>query len=452
MDRDFVLDSQQYARYYSAGSSIDGSNYLRIFISWLQLNKNNWSIDKSLYRLAACIAFFDSQYSTKDVFVKECEEQFTRFDSHLIVAQIQTRYLPEYPNFAVNGHTYIYLKEVSAMLSKTFVTRIYQCKEKEQTVVFVENIDRMPIKYVMTSIAHLCPWFVPYITEELKQGLLAFFQGDDAPLHKILDTIPKSFDDALEQEKIATTMQQVANVSKDLALKDARQKYQDAINNIKYAYDILEKYESQRMRAETQITMLENSPSESSTDLVRFFTNHKNTIRLHQFVDDTLYYYVNTTLDFYDEGNFQRIVDNNSSWFYHSLTAEQRKLFKKIFLEHKGKFLVSGGWKLCSQRRVMPYQGFYDKSWKGKDYQPHPHIVHYGCTGANEKFFTQFAEQGDWEMGVEQSIGCIKNLNFGDSTVCARLAKEIRWDAHCILKPDGTLATPKEIITEEANA
>ena len=79
----------------------------------------------------------------------------------------------------------------------------------------------------------------------------------------------------------------------------------------------------------------------------------------------------------------------------------------------------------------------------------HPHIYFYGCGGGNDQYYSKYADSGDWELAIEQAIGAVKNLNFGDSTV---VAKMIDWLEHhnsipCIRMSDtGELVSLKHFI------
>jgi len=58
-------------------------------------------------------------------------------------------------------------------------------------------------------------------------------------------------------------------------------------------------------------------------------------------------------------------------------------------------------------------------------------------------------QKRDYVGAIDQAVVSARNLNFYDSMIMARFASDLSYAfIKCIEKPDGTLLTPYEAITE----
>ena len=192
------------------------------------------------------------------------------------------------------------------------------------------------------------------------------------------------------------------------------------------------------------LTSLMKMSASETNEVYDFFKSHK-VLSIESVDDNRIRYGVTETLDFYDEDEFMAIYENESSYLYDEASDDTIKAFHAIFVEHKASFITNAMFYLESMR----YVGMIQDEMTEEDVLPHPHIYFYGCGGGNDQYYSQYAESGDWELAIEQSIAATKNLNFGDSTV---VGKMIRWleghnGTHCVkLASDGSIVSFREFI------
>ena len=175
-------------------------------------------------------------------------------------------------------------------------------------------------------------------------------------------------------------------------------------------------------------------PSSSSDEIVKFFEDHKQ-ISLLDFNTDngTIRYGVDDTLEYYDVDLLEEIIDNDESFLYDH-EDDTVELIKAIFVENKGIIRTNSVFTLNAGGLVSPerHGSFVDDS------MPQPHINFYACSGGNSTYYKQYADRGEWDMAIEQSIAATKNLNFGDSTVCEKMLEwiEDHMNTKFIYTPD----------------
>jgi len=159
--------------------------------------------------------------------------------------------------------------------------------------------------------------------------------------------------------------------------------------------------------------------------------------------DNSLRFGVDDTLEFYDEDEFMRLLGNTRS-FLHNYSDRTRKGLRAIFADHKGVLRVNAVFDLQQFKLVNPRQhdAFINDS------MPNPHIHFYGCSGGNGQYYSQYANSGDWDLGIEQAISATKNLSWGDSTVCNRMIQWLEGSTQpCIYVAEGL--QPIERVSKE---
>ena len=144
-------------------------------------------------------------------------------------------------------------------------------------------------------------------------------------------------------------------------------------------------------------------------------------------------YGVDDTLEYYDTDLLEEIIDNDESFLY-DYEDDTVELVKAIFVENKGIIRTNSVFTLNAGGLVSPerHGSFVSES------MPQPHIHFYACSGGNSTYYKQYADRGEWDMAIEQSIAATKNLNFGDSTVCEKMLEwiEEHMNTKFIYTPD----------------
>lgn len=181
----------------------------------------------------------------------------------------------------------------------------------------------------------------------------------------------------------------------------------------------LSRYYADFDRITVELNALRNSPKASDDTMLRFFDQHKN-ITLLSVDGTTLTYGVEGTLEYYDQDEWEANLSNTDSFLHDYFSKETLRYFSAIFTERIGIIRVNAEFELASMKLVRPIRGrtFISNA------APNPHIFYHACSGNNDKYYSEYADKGEWELAIEQSIGATMNLNMGDSTVCREF---IEW-------------------------
>ncbi len=228
----------------------------------------------------------------------------------------------------------------------------------------------------------------------------------DRRLVKLLNGIG----DRIKTEKINSLQSTYESVSRDI------ESYRCSLDSL---FDKLEE-------TSTELRAMRLLPTSGDEEIINFFRTHSN-ISLASVYDSNIRYVVDDMLEFYDPDEFVRYEETDGSVF-HSTTQEMKRVLHKIFADRVGAFRTVAVFELRNMKLVRPlkYAAADDQYNSRANYAlPNPHIYFYACSGQNDQYYDQFAERGEWDMGIEQSISATKNLNMGDTSVTRRLIEYI---------------------------
>lgn len=315
---------------------------------------------------------------------------------------------------------------VSQYLSQFSRTKIYLSEKQRRLVAFVDRrATNIWVQALESVMCRLMPWYYPAdlpeeeqkfyksiavdnkaVTPEEKVEIFVCYVNEvaekinfrDFKLHKLLDGIA----DRARQSRITFLSNTVT---------DTRNSVNRLMRELSHQYEALDAY----LR---ELNALENAEPESNNAMFTFFSAHKQ-VHLLNVYDNSLRFGVDDTLEFYDEDEFMRLLKNTRSFLY-NYNERTRKGLKAIFADRKGVLRVTAVFDLQQFKLVYPRQGDSFVT----DSMPNPHIYFYGCSGGNGQYYSQYANSGDWDLGIEQAISATKNLSWGDSTVCNRM---IQW-------------------------
>lgn len=315
---------------------------------------------------------------------------------------------------------------VSQYLSQFGRTKIYMNESIKRLVAFVDRrVTNVWVQALESVMCRLMPWYYPADLPEEEQKFYRSIAVDnkavapeekieifvryvneiaekvnfrDIKLHRLLDGVA----DRARRSRISLLS---SNVS------DARSTINSLTRDIAHWYSRLE-------TTLLELNALENAEPETNDEMFKFFSSHKQVHLLNVF-DDSLQFGVDDTLEFYDEEEFLRLLNNQRSFLY-EYDESTLKGLRAIFADRKGVLRVNAVFDLLQFKLVRPCENVSFVNGA----MPNPHIYFYGCSGGNGQYYTQYANSGDWDLGVEQAISATKNLSWGDSTVCNRM---IRW-------------------------
>lgn len=181
------------------------------------------------------------------------------------------------------------------------------------------------------------------------------------------------------------------------------------------------------------INALSGTKESDCDELIDVLDSHKN-LTVEEVSYGDIYYRVVDTLEFYNTESINTTL---------SFMSDE---IRGIFIDKLGLIRVKAVFELSSVKTVSPvshnspfavhYQSF-------EDAMPNPHIYGYGCSGGNDYYYEEYAQSGDYDLAIDQSIAATKNINLKDTTVARYM---FGWmfsnqDTKCIYIPDGEFGT-----------
>ena len=342
---------------------------------------------------------------------------------------------------------------VAPYLSGASETRVYSNMALRSTVVFVRNSSSEKWMDMFCSIMfRILPWyFTEGISDDEKNLFKAINDKDENAFTQIINNLCANYDFKGTRFKRALVGWNDGYRKRQIAtLKDNAER--TLVNIANYQSEIDKMLNS---LSEYNVNILALQAQEDSADdsVYRFFMNHRNIVicntRLGTSNGNILDYSVLETIEFFDRDEFLRVYNNKSSNIG-CAPQDVRDIMYAIFglEEGKGVFRVESMFQLTnlSSLGVLSHHRSQEYNYT---HLSHPHLVNYGCLGANKKYITDFMQQGNWDMAIEQSVAATKNINFGDLTVVGGFINDIRNhmdDCRCIIADNGKEMTPREFL------
>lgn len=340
---------------------------------------------------------------------------------------------------------------VAPFLSRASATNVFVNTDAKRVLVFVKRTTDKWIDLFCAIIFRVLPWVFPNdnLTDQEKAFSKAINSGDVNAFTKIVDSVCKDYDFK------ATMMRKVlvnwGSGYKDTQIRNLRSQYDDYQNRISSKQAEINNLLDQLSAINTNLDALLNAPDEESTALFDFFQKHKQLGIYHVIKSSsgqTLQYYVDETIEYYDDEQFLRLYNNPSSFFCQSATPEVKKIFYAIFAQQRGVFRSEAMFSLTNLSSLSAVSGTRCGSLNDTRL-PHPHIYHHACLGSNRDQIVSYMRSGDWDLAIEQSIAAAKNINFGDSVVIREMLNDVRNrmdTCRCIIADNGKEMTPREFL------
>lgn len=436
--------------YMFGGTDASHSDAFFSVVRYLVLKKSNWEIVKKPQHRLILETY---QMFADQIRMSQIVQGMVQNDSLLTlvygdIGQIVHYDTPEYVND----------KNLDAKLKNCgFNWHVYVNKKKQHTFIISDcrwQLLHNNTKLILASLPQLFPWYADAIDEQLKDAILDYFvTGKNEKINTYIDNIPevKHVADSLYEDGLKEMLKGIGTALTKGLLDDLIYRWKNTTKNLQETWARIASLTDEAERYRCEIEALENSSGKNNQDaeIVEFFLDHKKNITIEYVDKSSILYDVSAPIRYYDEDMLQRIIDNPTSWFNsNSVTPEPvREFVKRIFIDNEAELVTTGVFSIKDLKTVTPNSHCCPITQF-----PHPHIDHYGCVGGNAQYFRQFAESGEWQLAVEQSIGCISNVNFGDSVVMKEFMRDIydiytnRRDIKCVLLKDGTLTTIADFI------
>lgn len=327
---------------------------------------------------------------------------------------------------------------IDKYLSQIADTRIFINDEKKRVVVVVTKFASSKwIQALISTIPMFVKWLVPEITPEIEKLSrdISVEKKDDAKSAEAFLAFINAIADTVGMSTIILHKQLdgYASRTKRKRLETARSTYRSIAEEISECSDRISRLYADLEENIVIINALENNTEDENNAVFEFFASHRN-LSVESVSNETLNYVVDEMIEFFDENEAKANYENPGSYVHRLCDGDDgaSAVYKALFVDRLGTLHAKAKCQLSGMRSVRTMSG---TSGFGKDIIPHPHIARFACDGTNRDYYNEFAKKGDWELGIEQTIAAVKNLNMGDSTV-------VRWtfewlsehaDSKCIL-------------------
>ena len=338
--------------------------------------------------------------------------------------------------FTFNGKPF----PVNQYLSQYCRTKIYINETKKRVVAFVDRHgNHVWLQAFESVICRLMPWYFPLdLSDEEKQFYRSIsVDNKGVTPEEIADLFVQFVNEVGAQidfrsMRLHRYLDGIADKARHSRMRDLKNSIESVTRDILSCRNSLAAYYSSLDTYNRELTGLEAIPDETNDAMFNFFNTHKQ-LSVLEVGSSFLRFGVDDTLEFYDEDEFERVFKSNRSYLGGRNEDERRALWA-IFKERCGVIRIQAAFDLINFKLVQPYSHytFVDNC------MPNPHIYYHACSGGNDAYYYQYAESGDWDLGIEQAISATKNLNWGDSIVCSEM---INWlnthsDTPCIYVAD----------------
>jgi len=311
---------------------------------------------------------------------------------------------------------------VDKYLSQWQQTRVFANESRKKVVAFVSVITSDTwYRAFCSSLFKIMTWYYPSPTQED----IAFFRSlsiskantDEMFVDSVVAYINRVCDNCeWEEKRLHLMLDGVANYIRENRMTDLRAEIESNRNNIEMLLRRLNEAYDTSENCRIELAGLEALGDQSDDTYFNFFNSHKGSVTVSRIDGRTIYYDVVGDLEHYDEFELERNYENRGqerSILNRRSDKAVEYVVKHILLEKRGRIRQTASFRLGAGCLVQCMRGV----WNRKDLMPNQHIYVHGCSGENDKYYHLYAQDNDWEMGVEQSISATKNLNVGDSVV-----------------------------------
>lgn len=316
---------------------------------------------------------------------------------------------------------------VNRYLSQFAKSKVYINESAKRVVAFVDRrAHHIWVQAFQSLLFKIMPWYFP---SPLSEDMHAVFKAisvdnksvtpEDAmnAIIGYVDMAAKKIN--MRDLRLTKLLSGVADRKRSRDIVALEETYSNVMRKIRDLNETLADRYSEIEDVKLRLSGLRLTPANKDESMLKFFQQHKN-IHVISVDDDSIKYGVESVLDFYDEDEFNSILENDDSYINDDFESDEVGAMKAIFADRKGLIRVNAVFELENLRLVRPLR---DESFV-EEAMPNPHIYFYACSGGNEQYYSKYAESGDWDLAIEQSIAATKNLNMGDSTVVERM---INW-------------------------
>lgn len=420
-----------------------------LFRAIVLMNESHEDIEALVEKTRVCS---DDKYEVDSVV------DFLQYDSYYPLAFIE--YCGDWDDDVVDieGHAAGYGWEtfdappyfLNRYLSQISPTKVYINREKKKVCAIVKGSIRLRwVQAFCSMLWVVLPWYFP---GDKKEEFVPFFRSISVDNKDISEADAKKALIDYVNRAAATIdirsmgMRRVLTGVADTARKN---QIEGARNAVRELERLIRDKTAQLQNAYSEIDSqklilkgLEMLDPQKDDDFFEFFDNHRN-VSVEDRSGTDLVYSVTDTLEFYDEDELRSTLANKYSWA-RDFNKKDIEWIKTLLLEKRGIVRINACFTLRNMALVVPRRG----DCRDRDTMPNPHIFYHACSGGNEKYYSEYAKTGEWQLAIEQSIAATKNWAPGDSTVSQEMFSWLikNEEAKCIFVTDGS---PLEGVTSD---
>lgn len=355
--------------------------------------------------------------------------------------------------FAAAHPQYEELKKHEEYLAKWVECGILTDKEHMSAVIFAKEMDLRKLHMLMSLFPAFVkkPFELKPLTDEEKQLCVSLTKRTASDFESAIAQIIRTI--GLEQEINEDFLKKFANVELERALQSSKNRVteceEDLEANITAYREIVEQLNEAKVRYEALLLR----PKNESTELVDYFRRHKN-LELVTVQDETIKFYVKTTLEWFDL-DFYRRASANGSIFRFDAPAPFNdqgncELLMNAIFSDDPEFKI----RLCAFYALNTDVGVvrnYDyPEYLLREYMPNPHLQYHSCLGSYRDAIRDALRNSNYIGAIEQCVASCQSINLAEtgatfhpfmSNLCRASAKH-----KVLVDRDGKAYTPKEAL------
>ena len=327
-----------------------------------------------------------------------------------------------------------------------------------RAVVFVREMNVHKWHVVQPSLGLYAPWCFDaekLTTDEMKLLLmpLADDRSGETRYKEYLEKAAVRYEPQMQAEKKRTLLTGFENRARERQIESAREQYDTAVRCIRqYQEELMKQYDKKAL-ASALLDSLSGAESDTH-ELMDYFVSNSG-LYIDRVDRDSIWYYARVFLSNWDIDNYVNVSNDPFSELIctydrddRDITESQyRQLLDAIFKEETVRVMVYSRWQMSFGGGVAPDNDCTPPTYISQDALPNPHLVYYHCRGTWRQELDSASERGDFVFAADITSAETGNVNFGDSTVMNRFAKDLlTTDKRCFTLPDGTNVTRKEAI------
>lgn len=319
-------------------------------------------------------------------------------------------------------------------------------------IVFSDNI-----RHYHAVQAAILAW-MPYIfnkedgiTDDEAALFASLQNGDYAAYCAALDAVYRNSN--IMDKMLERALSGIESRKFEALIRDVESDIRSLDNDIRNCIDRIQQRESEIRVLQAKIIGYKIAvDNNSGNELLDFFKSNKN-VRLHDFKNGMVYFDALSYLEYWDEEQAERYIENNNSVFYDDppigrfvSVNEMHRLLTAVFVDCKLRLRFVARYCMNEDGNIS---GVADATFDGvfDDRMPNPHIQGWHCLGNYGEILRDASRSGNYVMAVQQCITSCGSLNIGDSTVMERFIKEFyTCTKKCIELPDGTTVAPYDAV------